>query len=989
LRTPDSILRLVDIFDTHKEHYKSKSYNETQLRREFLDPFFKELGWDIDNTNGLADAYKDVIHEDAIKISGSTKAPDYCFRIGGARKYFLEAKRPSINIKMDLAPAYQLRRYAWSSKLPLSVLSDFEEFSVYDCRFRPKKTDKASKARTLYFTYDQYPEKWEEISNIFSREAVLKGSFDKYALDKKRKRGTSEVDSEFLSEIERWRFLLANNLAKNNSNLSVRDLNFSVQKIIDRIIFLRICEDRGTEDYGRLKKLIGKKNNYQALTKLFKAADDRYNSGLFHFSLEKNRDETHDTLTTTLQVDDRITDELLANLYFPDSPYEFSVLPASILGQVYEQFLGKTISLTKSRKVKIEEKPAVRKAGGVYYTPKYIVDHMIQNSLGKLLNGSNLASPIPVSKASEIKILDPACGSGSFLIEAYQYLIDWHRDQYTLIEGTDEIDKNKVRRHQGGNTPKIYQAPGGGFKLTTSERKRILLNNIHGTDIDAQAVEVTKLSLLLKVLEGETQQNIQRDFILEKERILPDLCNNIKCGNSIIGPDYYDQSNLPILDFEERLKINTFDWIKGFPTIMQKDGFNCIIGNPPYVDIKDHPKNETRYIFEKYSCANNRINLFATFVEKTFSLLKQEAGYVSIIVPTAVLAQSSYQKLRTSILANSQLRELTRLPNESFGSAAGEVKVDTVILTFKTPSKKTYNFDVIAYRGYERVNRIDKNSAHISGKQSVKMLTSSKDAAWSVNLTKDHIGIIKKVDKKGEPLVYFVDFCLGLTPYDKYRGHTKKQIENKVFHSNKKKTKSFRKLLKGNDVRRYSVNWNGEHWINYGPWLGAPRERRFFTEERIVVKQIIDWSSLRIWAAFSNEELYNTQNAFNLLPKKDVDIQLILGILNSKLMNFYHTKKFLDEFKMRFQKILIKDCKRFPFPDVKTLSGDDKKKCKEISKLVRKIIDLTSAITKEKNPQVRQIIQSEIQSVDERIDRLTCEIYNLSERETKLVLSTV
>ena len=980
-------MKLVDTFDSHKAHYKSNSYNETQLRREFLDPFFKELGWDIDNTAGYADAYKDVIHEDAIKIGGSTKAPDYCFRIGGTRKYFLEAKRPSVNIKMDLAPAFQLRRYAWSSKLPLSILSDFEEFSVYDCRVRPKKTDKAAKARTLYYTYDQFPEKWEEISEIFSRDAILRGSFDKYALDSKRKRGTSEVDSEFLAEIERWRFVLANNLARNNPDLSIRDLNFSVQKIIDRIIFLRICEDRGTEDYGRLKNLIGKKNSYIALTKLFRAADDRYNSGLFHFSLEKGRDETHDTLTPSLRVDDNITDEILSNLYFPDSPYEFSVLPASILGQVYEQFLGKTVSLTKSRKVKIEDKPAVRKAGGVYYTPKYIVDHMIKSSLGVILNGYSLKTPISVTKASEIKVLDPACGSGSFLIEAYQYLLDWHRDQYTLIDNTGEVDSNKVRRHQGGKSPKIYQAPGGEFKLTTSERKRILLNNIYGVDIDSQAVEVTKLSLLLKVLEGETHQNIQRDFISEGERILPDLGNNIKCGNSIIESDYYYQENLPSLDIEEKFKINTFDWAKGFPIIMKDGGFDCIIGNPPYVDIKDHPKNETKYIFENYTCSNNRINLFATFLEKTFSLINPSSGYVSLIVPTAILAQSSYQDLRTKILGSSQLVELTRLPNESFGSVAGEVKVDTVIVTFKTPRKKSYNYNVIAYRGYERVNKIDSKTAYVSGKQSVKLLSNSKGSAWSVNLTKEHVGILKKVENLGSPLVELVDFSLGLTPYDKYRGHTKEQIKNKAFHANKRKSKTFRKLLKGNDVKRYSVSWNGENWIDYGPWLGAPREQRFFTDERIIVKQIIDWSSLRIWAAYSTDELYNTQNAFNLLPKEDVDIKLILGILNSKLMNFYHTKKFLDEFKMRFQKILIKDCKRFPFPKVENLSHHDKKKCREISNLVDELMKVTTSVISEKNPQVRQVLKTELQFIDERIDRLTCEIYDLTDSETNLILS--
>ena len=986
MKAPDSISRLVDTFDSHKEHYKSQSYNETQLRREFLDPMFKELGWDIDNTQGYADAYKDVIHEDAIKVGGSTKAPDYCFRIGGTRKFFLEAKRPSVNIKMDVGPAYQLRRYAWSSKLPLSILSDFEEFSVYDCRVRPRKNDKAAKARTLYYTYDQFTEKWEEIYSIFSREAILRGSFDKYANDAKRKRGTSEVDSEFLLEIERWRYVLANNIAKKNPRLNVRDLNFSVQKVIDRIIFLRICEDRGTEDYGRLQNLIGKKNNYRLLNKLFRAADDRYNSGLFHFSLEKNREETHDTLTPGLNVDDKVIDELLSNLYFPDSPYEFSVLPASILGQVYEQFIGKTVSLTKSRKVKIEEKPAVRKAGGVYYTPKYIVDHMIEESLGKILNGRKSNNPIPVSQASEIKVVDPACGSGSFLIEAYQYLLDWHRDQYTLVPTTGEVDLNKVKRHQGGKSPKIYQASGGEYKLTTNERKRILLNNIFGVDIDSQAVEVTKLSLLLKVLEGETQQNIQRDFISEGERILPDLGNNIKCGNSIIGTDYYLQADLPIQGMEERIRINTFDWKHGFPDIMNSGGFDCVIGNPPYVDIKDHPKLETKYIFDNYSCSNNRINLFCTFVEKSFSLANRENGYISLIVPTAILAQSSYQDLRSKLLNNFQLLELARLPNESFGSAAGDVKVDTVIVTFKSPQKKKYEFNVIAYRGYERVSKIDSSSAYVSGKQSVKLLQSSVDAAWSVNLTKFQHKILKKMEAVGHPLEGFADFSLGLTPYDKYRGHTPEQIKNKVFHANRKKTKTFRKLLKGNDVRRYSVSWNGAHWIDYGPWLGAPREKRFFTNPRIIVKQIIDWSSLRIWAAYSEDELYNTQNAFNLLAKPNVDAKLLLGILNSKLMNFYHSKKYLDEFKMRFQKILIKDCKRFPFPDYSHLTKENMGKCDEISALVDKMLDLTISIQREKNPTVRQIHKSEIISTDERIDLLTCEIFGLSPEEVRFVL---
>jgi hypothetical protein len=197
MSAPQAVLDLIERFERNREAYKSPSYNETQLRREFLDPFFEALGWDVNNRQGYAEAYKDVIHEDAVKVGGATKAPDYSFRIGGTRKFFVEAKKPSVSIKDDIAPAFQLRRYAWSAKLPLSILTDFEEFAVYDCRIKPDKADKPSTARTKYLTYAEYAEKWDEIAAIFSREAILKGSFDKYAESHKAKKGTAEVDNAF------------------------------------------------------------------------------------------------------------------------------------------------------------------------------------------------------------------------------------------------------------------------------------------------------------------------------------------------------------------------------------------------------------------------------------------------------------------------------------------------------------------------------------------------------------------------------------------------------------------------------------------------------------------------------------------------------------------------------------------------------------------------------------------------------------------------
>ncbi len=333
---PALVVDLVERFDRNRDAYHAGQYNEAQLRREFLDPLFEALGWDVTNKQGYAEAYKDVIHEDAIVVGGATKAPDYCFRIGGARKFFLEAKKPSVDVRTDVPAAYQLRRYAWSAKLPLSILSDFEEFAAYDCRIKPERSDGAAVARVMLHTYRDLLEHWDEVAGIFAREAALKGSFDRYAESTRGKRGTAEVDEAFLKEIEAWRELLAHSLALRNPALSQRELNFAVQATIDRIIFLRFSEDRGIEDYGRLLALLNGGDVYARLQQLYVRADERYNSGLFHFREEKGRPEAPDGLTLGLALDDRPLKEIIRRLYYPESPYEFSVLPADILGQVYE-----------------------------------------------------------------------------------------------------------------------------------------------------------------------------------------------------------------------------------------------------------------------------------------------------------------------------------------------------------------------------------------------------------------------------------------------------------------------------------------------------------------------------------------------------------------------------------------------------------------------------------------------------------------------------
>jgi hypothetical protein len=327
-KVPDIVPQLVERFDRNTETYKSPAFNETELRVELVNPFWKALGWDMDNEAGNAMAYRDVIHEDAIKAG----APDYCFRIGGMRKFFLEAKKPAINLKDDPSPAYQLRRYGWSAKLSVSVLTDFEELAIYDCRSRPRVNDKASVGRTKYYTYKEYLPKWDEIAGVFSREAVLKGCFDKFAESTRDKRGASEVDKEFLKEIEAWREVLAKNIALRNPRLDVHGLNFAVQATIDRIIFLRMCEDRGIERDAQLLGLCNGENVYARLLEVYRKADEKYNSGLFHFQVEKERAEAPDALTPKLRLDDDVLKDILSQLYPPQSPYEFSILPAEILG---------------------------------------------------------------------------------------------------------------------------------------------------------------------------------------------------------------------------------------------------------------------------------------------------------------------------------------------------------------------------------------------------------------------------------------------------------------------------------------------------------------------------------------------------------------------------------------------------------------------------------------------------------------------------------
>jgi type I restriction-modification system DNA methylase subunit len=869
-----SISDLVDRFQRNIDAYHSPAYNETQLRREFIDPFFEVLGWDLANKAGYAEQYKDVIHEDAIKIAGATKAPDYCFRIGGVRKFFLETKKPSVDIKAQTSPAYQLRRYAWSAKLPLSILTDFEETAIYDCRLRPKPSDKPSIGRIRFYTYNQYVDSFEEIYNLLSKDAVLKGSFDKFAESERQKRGTTEVDGEFLKEIESWREALAKDIALKNPRLTVPELNFAVQLTIDRIIFLRMCEDRGIEKYGQIQNLLNGSNTYRRLREIFYHADDKYNSGLFDFKIDR--------LTPELKLDDKPLKEIFKNLYYPESPYEFSVLGADILGHVYEQFLGKVIRLTEGHRAKVEEKPEVRKAGGVYYTPTYIVEYIVKNTVGKLCEGKT------PRQISFFRILDPACGSGSFLLGAYQYLLDYHRDWF---------EKNGVGKH----TQEIYQGYGGQWHLTTREKKRILLNNIYGVDIDPQAVEVTKLSLLLKVMEGENQDTLERQMKLFKERALPDLGNNIKCGNSLIGPDFYSVGAgnylpglsvgaghvSPNLNEEEIHRINPFDWEREFPETMRRGGFDAVIGNPPYGG--EFAKDSTDYLKNKFQTFVWRGESYLVFVERGIHLLKLK-GLLGYIIPDTYLNLGFTQSLRTFLLRHSKLCEIVNLPSNVFSGGT----VDTTLL-FTERARETSNF----HEAKVLVKVFDKKSSIQSVNKPNREFTIStkvwfEQNAFNIQSDVAESKIISRIGSQNKPLSHIGEIFYGIKVYQVGKGkppQTKDTVERKPFTSFKKEDKTFLPFFDGKHIDRYELLWENNNWIKYGPWVAEPRQPRKYEGEKVLIRKIVGETLI---ATYIPETSYCNTLLFVLKIRKDVNLsyQFLLGILNSKFIGWYFRKKF-------------------------------------------------------------------------------------------------
>ena len=863
---PQRIHQLVEKFEQNFKYHQSGDYNEEQLRTEFLNPFFEVLGWDMENKHAKG-ADRDVHYEKLIH----GKAPDFGFYLDKKLRFFVEAKKPSLNVCNNQDAALQLRGYGWSAKTARSILTDFEELSIYDTSVRPKTTDAAKIARIDCIKFTEYVERWDEIEALFSREAVLGGSLEKLT----KKRAQQTVDDELLDDISKWRDLLAHNIA-NRNKVSEERLNRIVQDSIARILFLRICEDRGIAHEGELSKVVEGEGAYAKLYKLFKKAEQRYDSDLFEVAS-----------IADLKIDDKVLKEMISELYFPKSPYKFDAIPAEILGQVYEQFLGKVIRLTEGGRAKVEVKPEVRKAGGIYYTPTYIVEYIVKNTVGKLVEGKT------PKQIETLSIVDPACGSGSFLLGAYKFLADWYRDWYVA----DNAEKHK-------KASKIYRDKSEQWQLTLEEKKRILTAHIYGVDLDRQAVEMAKLSLMLEALSSPEQQS------LFNERMLPRLGDNIKCGNSLVGTEYFLEQLSA--DPRELTRVNPFDWKSEFSNIFAHGGFNAVIGNPPYLkelNSKDTFRDIRKGDYKIYY--QGKMDMWYFFLHRAFDIAGID-GKIGFITNSYFLKNQGASKLVDRIRLDAVMNEYIDFAGQrifkgvsgkhaihiyekhaseksdmvkvcdasgvtNIGFALNNCKFVEYQKIFSKDSKISFDEQLIDFSQYRELNdffevsqgvveatdKVSKKNALDSVPAGTGVFVLSGSEVKALGLKKEELAVLRKYLDPNNVIRYGTSFK------EKYLIYSDSMVRDRI------KSGELPALKKHLDrVARFITSSNKPYGIH------RPREARFFEVPKLICKAMFS----RPQFTFDDQSFF-VGFSFSVVISRDkgFSLKFLLGLMNSRL----------------------------------------------------------------------------------------------------------
>lgn len=624
---------LVNKYQKDRTHYLTEGYNEAQLRADFLDPLFELLGWDIQNKRAMLTGEREVVVETPLKASAgtTTKKPDYAFRLFSERKFFLEAKKPHVDVKNESEPAMQTRRYGFTAKMKISVLSNFEYLAIYDCSRLVEPDDNAATSRVKLYHYTEYVEKFDEINGLLGRNSVYEGSFDEVWSSIEDQLQLFSIDNLFLSQINRWRLILGRQILSHNHEMEVRELNDLVQSYLNSIIFLRVCEDRSLEEYKALLNLASEESFDKLITK-FRESDRKYNSGLF--SHKMNEEIIRDNASSFWII--------IKELYFPHTSYSFSVISSDILGRIYEVFLGEELVVTNGA-LSLQKKPE-HVDRDIVTTPTNVIRDILSLSLLKQLNGKSK------QEALSLRVADIACGSGAFLLETFQaindYLIDW------CISNEPES---------------LVHVSIANYKLPFTIKRQILENCIHGIDKDYGAVEACKFGLLLKLLEDEDNESITVPAL----PYLP----NIQYGNSLLS--FADVTEA------DRSTVNPLKNIDG--------KFDVIIGNPPYMSTEDMKRFTTKELplyKSKYISAYKQFDKYFLFIERGFELLS-DGGRLGYIVPSKFMKVGAGLKLREYLTGHKALEGIV-----SFGAnqVFRDKSTYTCLLGLRKSGQSTFDY---------------------------------------------------------------------------------------------------------------------------------------------------------------------------------------------------------------------------------------------------------------------------------------------------------
>lgn len=917
-RAIEKIKKLVERYGKLSEDERRK-YNERQTSDHFIRPLFEALGWNFEeNVYSEVDVYG--------------KRADFAFKIGGITKFFVEIKAIPINLDEERW-AEQAINYSWHKSVPWVILTDFEAIKVFNTEWDIPDIQSCQFVEILYTDYLTSEKLW-----WLSFEAFKNNILDKEA-DKLNRRPKKIIDEQLASDLIRWRDLLNDNLRSYNSNIEQRKISEYTQKILNRLIFIRTLEDRKIED-AILQPLVreweekeGIKANQllSELNKIFRKIDKTYNSGLF-------AEGACDYLGKKIDADDNAFVEIINELYKTKNKgirYNFADIPADIFGSIYEQYLGYI-----QKKDASENKTSKRKSQGIYYTPRYIVDYIVQNTLGEALK-----SKTP-EEVRDLKILDPACGSGSFLLAAYQSLIDyWQRQE----EKRFKQKSDKLRKIE-----RMYKERNGSL-ISSQEKMRILLNNIYGVDLDKEAVELARLNLLLKMVGGKIK--------------LPKLENNIQEGNSLISGSekelkkYFGKNWKNKKPFNWKEKFSFCHSQSSFCHSLEKgnpeSGFDVIIGNPPYVRPHKLDKDFKKYAWEYYKVFKAKSDIYAIFIQKAIGLLKDK-GIVSFIVSNTWLSLESFSSLRKYILDECCVLSLVILPSKVFKDAT----VETVIFTFKKDKNKTNrnNNEVLIYeydgKNFLEVNRI-KQSHFLSTHFSIFDISCNNS-------------LLNKIKKTSEPLQKYVNFYYGLKTGDDNKFITKKPV-----------TGEHKKLLRRSDFKRYSVCYNN-NYVWYVPKImrenkitARPGDKKRFEHPKILIQDI----NKKLIATFDKDNYY-IKDALMLHQKEKISLKYILALINSKLLNYWYRQQFktLSIAKNAFLTLPIY---KIDFSNPKEKAKHDKlaEMADEMLKLNKKLQKLDPMLDEAEYKEIKE----KIERTDREIDGRVFELYGLGEKEIGII----